>query len=184
MALTSHVLETCVCTLRTHRPSRMGRLAMPFFYVCSSRPTGDHGARGSLEPSQQRGRIWSPPHRSGAKGHVATSKPTSVGRKNPVLLDTRRHVGAHLGWKAGPGATGHVTASEPTSTRRQDPVLLDMWWCVGARHIPYLDLKLVHGGTRSAGYRQWPSGPPQERLRTHRWGQLFGAPLGYLKLFA
>jgi hypothetical protein len=26
--------------------------------------------------------------------------------------------------------------------------------------------------------------PPQERLRTRRWGQFFGAPLGYLKLYS
>jgi hypothetical protein len=30
--------------------------------------------------------------------------------------------------------------------------------------IFYLDLKLVRGGTRSSGYRQWPPGPPRERL--------------------
>jgi hypothetical protein len=26
-------------------------------------------------------------------------------------------------------------------------------------------------------------GPPRERLQTRKWGQLFGAPLGYLELF-
>jgi hypothetical protein len=34
-----------------------------------------------------------------------------------------------------------------------------------------LDLMLVRGGTRSSGYRQWPLGPPQERLRTRGCGQ-------------
>jgi hypothetical protein len=33
------------------------------------------------------------------------------------------------------------------------------------------DLELVRGGTRSSGYRQWPPGPPRERLRTRGWGQ-------------
>jgi hypothetical protein len=28
-----------------------------------------------------------------------------------------------------------------------------------------------------------PRAPPWERLRTHRWGQFFGAPLGYLEHF-
>jgi hypothetical protein len=27
-----------------------------------------------------------------------------------------------------------------------------------------LDLELVHGGTRSSGYRQWPPGPPREKM--------------------
>jgi hypothetical protein len=35
-------------------------------------------------------------------------------------------------------------------------------------------------GTRSSGCRQRPPVPPQERLRTGRWGQIFGASLGYL----
>ena len=28
----------------------------------------------------------------------------------------------------------------------------------------------VGGGTPAPGYRQWPPGPPRERLRTRRWG--------------
>jgi hypothetical protein len=44
---------------------------------------------------------------------------------------------------------------------------------------PCLDLKLVCRDTRFAGYQQWPPGLPQERLRTHRWGQIFGTPLSY-----
>jgi hypothetical protein len=54
---------------------------------------------------------------------------------------------------------------------------------VDARHAPCLDLELVCGGTRSSRYRQRPSDPPWERLRTRRWGQLFSTPLDYLKLF-
>jgi hypothetical protein len=34
-----------------------------------------------------------------------------------------------------------------------------------------LDLSLMRGGTWSAGYRQWPPGPPQERQRTRKWDQ-------------
>jgi hypothetical protein len=49
-----------------------------------------------------------------------------------------------------------------------------------ARPAPCLDLELVCGGTQSSGCRQRPPGPPRERLRTRRWGQFFGAPLGYL----
>jgi hypothetical protein len=36
---------------------------------------------------------------------------------------------------------------------------------------------------RSSWCRQRPLGPLRERLRTHKWGQFFGAPLGYLDLF-
>jgi hypothetical protein len=51
---------------------------------------------------------------------------------------------------------------------------------VDARPTPCLDLELLCGGTRSLGCRQRPPDPPRERLRTHRWGHFFGAPLGYL----
>jgi hypothetical protein len=50
-----------------------------------------------------------------------------------------------------------------------------MWHCVDARSAPYLNLELVCGDTQSSGCRQ--------RLRTRRWGQFFGAPLGFLELF-
>jgi hypothetical protein len=80
-----------------------------------------------------------------AAGHVATPKPTSTWRQDPVLLDMWQHVGAHLGWKAGPRATGHVVAL----------VLLDMWRRMGAHPIPCLDLKLVRMGTWSARYRHY-----------------------------
>jgi hypothetical protein len=59
----------------------------------------------------------------------------------------------------------------------------DTWARMSTRLALRFDLELIHGGNWSVGYRQWPPGPPQERLRTHRWGQLFDAPLGYLKLF-
>jgi hypothetical protein len=58
--------------------------------------------------------------------------------------------------------------------------------CVAARRCTtcsFLDLNLVCRGTRSSWCRQRPSGPPRERLRTHRWGQFFGTPLSYLDLF-
>jgi hypothetical protein len=32
------------------------------------------------------------------------------------------------------------------------------------------------------GYQQWPLGPPRDRLRTRRRGQLFDASLSYLEL--
>jgi hypothetical protein len=40
-----------------------------------------------------------------------------------------------------------------------------------ATPVVELDLSLVRKGTRSAGYRQCPPGPPRERQRTHKWGQ-------------
>jgi hypothetical protein len=59
---------------------------------------------------------------------------------------------------------------------------MDMWVCVSTRLALRLDLELLHGDTRSAGYRYWPLGSPQERLQTHRWGKFFGALLNYLEL--
>jgi hypothetical protein len=70
---------------------------------------------------------------------------------------------------------GHVEVSELTSIGRRGPELQGMWQRVDARPAPCLDLNLVCRGTRSAGYRQRPPGPPRERLRTRRWGQFFGA---------
>jgi hypothetical protein len=78
------------------------------------------------------------------------------------------------------GAAGHVAAPEPTYVGRCGSKLQLAWQRMDAYHAPCLDLELVCGGTRSSGCRQRPSDPPQERLRTHRWGQFFDAPLGYL----
>jgi hypothetical protein len=103
--------------------------------------------------------------------------------------------GAAPGWAAGARATRHEVAPElPRAGQRelepQDtwrprscPGLQLAWQRVDTRPAPCLDLELVCGGTRSSGYRQWPPGPPRERLRTRRWGQFFGTPLGYLDLF-
>jgi hypothetical protein len=43
---------------------------------------------------------------------------------------------------------------------------------VGARLTLHLDLELV----------TVPPDPPRERLRTHKWAQLFGTPLDYFEL--
>jgi hypothetical protein len=40
-----------------------------------------------------------------------------------------------------------------------------------AHLVFHLDSELLHGDTQSSGYRQWPPGPPRERLQTHGWGQ-------------
>jgi hypothetical protein len=37
---------------------------------------------------------------------------------------------------------------------------------VDAHHASCLDLNSICGGTRSVGYRQWPSGPPREGQQT------------------
>jgi hypothetical protein len=57
-------------------------------------------------------------------------------------------------WEARSGATERVAAPKPTLAGRQGPVLQDMWWRIGARTAPCLDLKLISRGTRSTGYRQ------------------------------
>jgi hypothetical protein len=77
---------------------------------------------------------------------------------------TRGGAGPHLCREVWFEATTYVAARECTPS-------------------PCLDLELICGGTPPSGYRRRPPGPPRERLRTRRWGQLFGAPLGYLELF-
>jgi hypothetical protein len=81
MALTSPVLETCVCTLRTHRPSRMGRPAMPFFMFVA------HGPQGTM------GRVaaWSPPSREAGSGALHTGpEPRDMWqRRSPPRLGGR-----------------------------------------------------------------------------------------------
>jgi hypothetical protein len=94
--------------------------------------------------------------------------------------EPRGSTGAHLSKEVRSGAVGHVAALEPTSTGRCGPKLQLVWQLVDACSTPCLDLELVCGGTRSLGCRQRPLSPPQERLRTCRWSQFFGAPLDYL----
>jgi hypothetical protein len=93
---------------------------------------------------------------------------------------TRDSTEAHLSKEVGSGAVGHVAALESTSVGTCGLKLQLAWQHVDARPAPCLDLELVCGGTWSSGCRQRPPDPPQERLRTRRWGQFFGAPLGYL----
>jgi hypothetical protein len=76
---------------------------------------------------------------------------------------TRGSTGAHLGRKARSGVAEHVEVPELTSIGRRGPELQGMWQRVDAHPTHCLDLKLVGGGTQSAGYRQRPPGPPQER---------------------
>jgi hypothetical protein len=59
--------------------------------------------------------------------------------------------GAPLSREAGAGTTGHMGMHAHLYFR--------------------LNLEHVQEGVRSSGYRQWPPGPPRERLRTHGWGQ-------------
>jgi hypothetical protein len=107
-----------------------------------------------------------------AMGHVVTPEPTSTGRRCLKLRNTwqcwsstqqggearghgtRGSTGAHLGRKTRSEAAGHVEVSELTSIGRRGPELQGTWQRVDARPITCLDLKLICGGTRSAGYRQ------------------------------
>jgi hypothetical protein len=137
----------------------------------------------------------------GAMGHVVAPEPTSAGRRGLELRNAwwrqrsiqqgdesqghgpRGNTGAHLNKEVRYRAAGHVAAPKPTSAGRCGPKLWLTWERVDARPAPYLDLELVCGGTQSSGCRQRPQGRPRERLRTCRWGQFFGVPLGYLNLF-
>jgi hypothetical protein len=139
---------------------------------------------------------------SGAVRHMAALEPSRARRWGPQSCDTWQHrsppeqggrvrcreargsTRSCLSREAGFGAVGHVAASEPISIWRQGPELQNMWQCVDVRHSPYLDLKVICGGTRTVGYRHWPSDPTQERLQTRMWGQLFSTLFDYHKLFA
>jgi hypothetical protein len=81
------------------------------------------------------------------------------------VLSYRTHgsTGAHLSGEMRSRGIGHVAAPEPTLAGRQSLELYGTWQHVGAHLATCLVLKPVREGTRFAGYRQWPLGPPQER---------------------
>jgi hypothetical protein len=90
-------------------------------------------------------------------------------------MGTRGGPGAAPSWEREPEPLGHVVAPKLPRAGSGSPSRGDTWQ---PRSCPQsggrsrcLDLKLVRGGTRSSGYRQWPPGPPRERMRTHVWGQ-------------
>jgi hypothetical protein len=76
---------------------------------------------------------------------------------------TRNSTRAHLSNEARSGAEGHVVAPELTPTVNEvrsrvtcgSAELHGTWQRVNARSARCLDLKLVSGGTRFAGYRQF-----------------------------
>jgi hypothetical protein len=112
---------------------------------------------------------------AGAAGHVAAPELPRAGQRElepqgtwrswscPGLGSgswsrrTRGGPGAASGWTVGAGAAGHVAAPKPTSVGRRGPELQLAWQRVDTCPAACLDLDLVCGGTRSSGYRQWPS---------------------------
>jgi hypothetical protein len=70
-------------------------------------------------------------------------------------------IGALSSKEVGSGTIGHIAELESSLVGRRDLEPQDMWQCVDARPSPWLILKLVRGGTWSAGYRLWPPDPPQ-----------------------
>jgi hypothetical protein len=180
-----------------HSPKRDhdGHAQWIFVTLIVHRPSGLQGTRGGLGPALGRAAG------AGTAGHVAAPELPRVGQRELEPQDTwrprscpglgsgswsrrsRGGPGAASDWVEGAGAAGHVAAPAPTSAGRRGPELQLAWQGVYTRPAPCLDLELVCGGTWFSGYRQWPSGPPRERLRTRRWGQFFGAPIGYLDLF-
>jgi hypothetical protein len=119
-----------------------GQAARRYLFTLIAR-SSHHGAHGGPRavPCQEMG--------AGATGHVA------VPELSLVLV-------------AGAAATRYVVAPELPCARRREPQ--DKRACEPV--LPFVfDLKLVSGGIRSLGYRQWPLGPPRERLRTLGWGQ-------------
>jgi hypothetical protein len=95
-------------------------------------------------------------------GRVAAAELPRAGQREPGPQDTWRlwscpGLGSgsrgrwtHGGCGAAPGYVVHIEA-------------MGTWSCVTACLAFCLDLKLVCGGTRSAGYRQWLPGPSRVR---------------------
>jgi hypothetical protein len=53
-----------------------------------------------------------------------------------------------------------VVALELPRSGRRELEPRDTWVRMSTRLVFRLDLELVCGGTRSSGYRRWPSSPP------------------------
>jgi hypothetical protein len=109
--------------------------------------------------------------RFGSTGHVAAPDLTLSRRRGLELRDTwqRRsspQQGDEVRRRGTHGGAGAHLCREVWSEATAYVAALD------AHTAPCLDLELVCNGTQSSGYQQRPLGPPQERLRTHRWGQL------------
>jgi hypothetical protein len=135
-----------------------------------------HGTRGSAGAHLGR------EARSRAEERMAAPELNSARRRGPGPRATWQHRSSpQQGGEV--RAAGHVAALKPTSVERCGPKLQLTWQRMDARPAPCIDLDLVRGGTRFLGCRQRPPGPPRERLRTHKWGQFFGAALVYLHLF-
>jgi hypothetical protein len=135
-------------------------------------------------------------------GHVAAPElPSQEGRARSHR--TRGSTRAHLFKEVRIEAEGHVTVAELTSARRGGPGPRDTWWCrspplpswwwseatahvtaCGCTPCSLSWLRACMWGYPVFRVSTEAPGPPQERLRTRRWGQNPGASLGYLKLFS
>ena len=102
------------------------------------------------------GRTW------GGPGPIWGSEPSAVGVELPLLRDTWRH-----------------------RTRSQSREQVRGRWPGEVRAGPWdpaaPPLRAVGVGIPAIGYRQWPPSPPQERLRTRRWGHYCDLALHNLK---
>jgi hypothetical protein len=100
---------------------------------------------------------------------------------------TRRDLACPLG-SSRPVRTGVRCTSAEVRTHRYTlgsiifpchmvPLDLPMWWGrvpLSAWPVGVVRVQRLHAveeGTPNSGYRQWPLGPPQRRMRVCRWGQ-------------
>jgi hypothetical protein len=136
----------------------------------------------------------SPKYLEMAQGHISLSpccewpgpctggsgtRPRGLG--TPVeVLDLTRRSGPYVQgsgtfpWGSGPAVdileyivfSGHVATREPSTWwgRVLFTTRLEIAACAPCLHT-------VVRGTPVSGYRQWPPGPPQGRIRACRWGQ-------------
>jgi hypothetical protein len=107
----------------------------------------------------------------GTRGSTGAALSQNVGARAQVTcgdpgaaLSLEAGAGA-MGARGGPGAAPTREVGARAAGTHGSPQLR------GGSQSRCLDLKLVHVGTRSSGYGQWPPGPPRERLQTYGWGQ-------------
>jgi hypothetical protein len=150
-------------------------------------PDGDHDSRVAsgylfifLQPAEPQGHVAAselPRAWRGSPSHGDTWRPQSCPElgAGARAVGTRGDLGAAPSWEWEPVPWGHMAAPELPRAGSESLSHGDKWH---PRSYPQsgsgshcLNLKLVRGGTQSSGYRQWPPGPPRERMRTYGWSQ-------------
>jgi hypothetical protein len=128
-----------------------------------SSPSGSRRTRGGT------GALPSGEARSGAMGCMVAREPSRARRRDPEPWDVWRYQSP---FERGGGVWKHGTRGSTGALPKGRPRLVswDMRQCVDTHPASCLSSELVHGGTRSVGYQEWPPGLTRERCQTCRWG--------------